>query len=145
MKKLFIAIAILVSCMMASMSFATNYYASGTVYVTDQTYAVGDYYDVQIGVYTEYPTWSGFVYYLTSYYPPNGVPFTLSISPQQVSGPVPYNPQTTNYYRVYVQVTKHIVNTTNTVVESGWSYAGDVFNGTDYLISANNTISVNFP
>jgi len=108
MKKLFIVVVILVSCMMSSMSFATpNYYAFANVYIVDNNYTPGNIYDVQIGVLTEYPSWTGFVYEVTGYLPSYNS-FTIPGQNVTMPGPIPYNTQTTDYYKVVVQVTKHI-------------------------------------
>jgi hypothetical protein len=144
MKKLITTIAIIVACLMSSMTFATNYYASANVYVVDNSYTSGCSYDFQIGVLTEYPSWTGWVYAITGYLPGTNS-FPYSISNITMPGPIPYNPQIAAYYRVLVQVTKHIPGSPNTVVEQGWAYATDQYNGTDYYISANNTIDVTFP
>lgn len=106
MKKLLIAAVILLSCLMTSITFATTYYATANIYVVDPSYTSLCTYDIQIGVQTEYPSWSGWVYYYTGYNP-GSAPFPLSIS-VTLPGPIPYNTQTTDYYKVVVQVTKHI-------------------------------------
>jgi hypothetical protein len=143
MNKKLRTIAIIVACLMSSMTFATNYYASAKLNITDNSYTSLCSYDIQIGVYTEYQSWTGWVYALTGY-APGGNQFTYPTGNITMPGPIPYNPQVAAYYRVYVNVTKHQPGSPD-VVEPGWAYGTDQYNLPDYYISGNNTIDVTFP
>ena len=143
MNKKLKSIAIIVACLMSSMTFAANYYASAKLNITDNSYTSSCYYDIQIGVYTEYQSWTGWVTVVNGYSPVSS-PFQYNTGNITMPGPIPYNPQVAAYYRVYVKVTKHIPGSPD-VVEQGWAYGADQYNLSDYYISGNNTIDVTFP